>query len=140
MTKLETLLRQIDQDVAVPEPDPHREAELMRAFDASRAGTGSGVSLVGAMAVTATVTVVTAAGLMLFRNAEDGARPLVPATAAESGNFELWPGAESLPQFESGQLVRMDLPDLGVRADVLIAQDGLPRAYRVITTAQETRP
>ena len=140
MTNLETLLKQIDHESAVPAPDPQREAELMRAFDQSRDGAGSRVSLVGAMAITATVTVVTAAGLTLFRNAGDTARQNVPAAATESGGFYLWPGAESLPQFESGQLVRMDLPDLGVRADVLIGQDGLPRAYRVINTTQETQP
>ena len=139
MTNLETLLKQIDQESAVPAPEPDREAELMRAFDASRAGTRSRVSFVTATALTATVAVVTAAGLTLFRNADDTARQNAPAAATESGGFYLWPGAESLPQFESGQLVRMELPDLGVRADVLIGQDGLPRAYRVLTAAQENQ-
>jgi hypothetical protein len=60
--------------------------------------------------------------------------------------FVAWPGAETLPAFESGRLMRLDLPEpvaisLGltpraprsgvVRADLLIGQDGLARAVRV---------
>jgi hypothetical protein len=57
------------------------------------------------------------------------------------------PGAAQLPPMESGTLVRMDLPvsmlpSLGVippatgrtavKADVVVAQDGLPRAVRLV--------
>jgi len=82
------------------------------------------------------------AGLTLFRNADGSAAPAPPAspTAAGAGDFQLWPGAESLPRFESGQILRMGLPEAGVLADVLIGQDGLPRAYRVLNTPKETRP
>lgn len=60
--------------------------------------------------------------------------------------FVPWPGAEVLPPFESGQLVRVELPAsvlplLGIGlpspredvvvADVLIGQDGLARAVRL---------
>ena len=70
--------------------------------------------------------------------------------------FVIVPGAADLPRMESGTLVRMDLPlsmlpslgvmpsaDLQVRlgksramavtADVIVAQDGLPRAVRLVT-------
>jgi hypothetical protein len=71
-------------------------------------------------------------------------RPLaVPAAPAE---FVVWPGAADLPTFESGQLMRMDLPaavvaSLGlkpssassvVQADVLVGQDGYARAVRLV--------
>jgi hypothetical protein len=62
--------------------------------------------------------------------------------------FVMVPGAATLPAMESGSLVRMDvpvaeLPALGltpppsnrtasVRADVVVAQDGLPRAARLV--------
>ena len=141
MTDLETLLKRLDHDVAVPAPDAQREAELMHAFDTTGDRRRSRVSMVGGMALAATVAIVTVAGLTLFRNAGVGIVLDSPAPEAATGEFQLWPGAESLPQFESGQLVRMDLPDAGVRADVLIGQDGLPRAYRVvINTPVETRP
>lgn len=62
--------------------------------------------------------------------------------------FVMVPGAATLPKMESGSLVRMDvpvsmLPSLGltppqanrtatVRADLVVAQDGLPRAARLV--------
>jgi hypothetical protein len=61
--------------------------------------------------------------------------------------FVLVPGAAALPPMESGSLVRMDLPismlpALGVmppfspaarvRADLIVGQDGLPRAVRLL--------
>jgi hypothetical protein len=68
-----------------------------------------------------------------------------PRTRAVS-TFVPWPDADTLPPFESGRLVRVDLPastaiSLGlrprslrantVRADIIVAQDGTPRAMRV---------
>jgi hypothetical protein len=59
----------------------------------------------------------------------------------------LWPGAAALSTFESGELVRLELPasvlpSLGllppasqtgvVQADVLIGQDGFARAIRLV--------
>jgi hypothetical protein len=70
--------------------------------------------------------------------------PLEPQPPSE---FIIVPGAAALPPMESGELVRMDvpvslLPALGlvppanpvarVRADVVVAQDGLPRAVRLV--------
>lgn len=68
-------------------------------------------------------------------------------TVAADAEFVPWPGVAALPQFESGQLVRTELPAsvlplLGlepasgvtaeiVMADVLIGQDGLARAVRL---------
>jgi anti-sigma-K factor RskA len=62
--------------------------------------------------------------------------------------FVMVPGAAALPAMESGSLVRMDvpvalLPSLGllppqtnrttsVQADLIVAQDGLPRAARLV--------
>ena len=63
------------------------------------------------------------------------------------GEFVLVPGAAALPPIESGQLVRMDVPvsmllSLGVtppanaatrvRADLIVGQDGLTRAIRLV--------
>jgi len=64
------------------------------------------------------------------------------------GEFVIVPGAAGLPRMESGTLVRMDvpvsvLPSLGltpppgqvkaVTADLVVAQDGLPRAARLVS-------
>ena len=58
----------------------------------------------------------------------------------------MWPGARDLPRFESGQLMRVELPasvasSLGLRppqpsafvqTDVLVGQDGYARAVRLV--------
>ena len=62
--------------------------------------------------------------------------------------FVALPGSTGLPQFESGTIVRMELPvaslptygidispaadDKPIQADVLVGQDGQPRAMRLI--------
>jgi len=65
----------------------------------------------------------------------------------EPVEFVAWPGATGLPAFESGYLMRVDMPasivlSLGlvphlpqatfVQADVLVGQDRLPRAVRLV--------
>ena len=66
----------------------------------------------------------------------------------QPGEFVMVPGAATLPAMESGSLVRMqisvaELPSLGltppqgnrttsVQADLVVAQDGLPRAARLV--------
>jgi hypothetical protein len=66
---------------------------------------------------------------------------------ASQGDFVMVPGAAALPPLESGALVRMDvpvsmLPSLGltppsttatrVKADLIVGQDGLTRAVRLV--------
>jgi hypothetical protein len=73
-------------------------------------------------------------------------RPL--ARVVRPSGFVLLPGSAGLPQFESGTIVRMELPvaslpaygidispaadDKPIQADVLVGQDGEPRAMRLI--------
>jgi hypothetical protein len=64
-------------------------------------------------------------------------------------SFVMWPGAHDLPRFESGQLMRVEMPasvvlSLGLRpsrplrndgtvqTDVLVGQDGFARAVRLV--------
>jgi hypothetical protein len=71
----------------------------------------------------------------------------VPPDPRPPSEFVMVPGAAALPPMESGSLVRMDvpvsmLPSLGVtppansvarvRADVIVGQDGLARAVRLV--------
>jgi len=48
--------------------------------------------------------------------------------------FVILPGAGALPRFEHGQLIQIDIPSAAgvVRAEVLIGQDGLARAARLV--------
>jgi len=74
------------------------------------------------------------------------AKPKRPST---DSRFVMWPGADELPRFESGQLMRVELPasvvvSLGLRpprplrmdgtvqTDVLVGQDGYARAVRLV--------
>jgi hypothetical protein len=81
-----------------------------------------------------------------WRGFESSRHPLSSAPVSEpAAGFVPWPGASALPAFESGQLVRTELPasvlpllGLGradlegkVQADVLVGQDGFVRAVRL---------
>jgi hypothetical protein len=67
--------------------------------------------------------------------------------AADPTPFVVWSGASAGPRFESGELIRVEIPEsvlplLGlwpsasrdgvIRADVLVGQDGLTRAVRLV--------
>jgi hypothetical protein len=81
----------------------------------------------------------------LARERSSGTAPRQVAAAATE--FVAWPGATALPAFESGELVRTELPvtvlpllgitdaratrDGRVMADLLIGQDGMVRAVRL---------
>jgi hypothetical protein len=76
----------------------------------------------------------------------DALLPMSDAAAA-FGDFVALPGASSLPDFESGRIMRIELPLTGlpaygldmvldaapgtIEADLLVGQDGVPRAIRL---------
>jgi hypothetical protein len=73
-------------------------------------------------------------------------------TAASLTGFVPLPGAAGLPDFESGRIVRVELPLASlpaygvdmvpdaarseIEADLLVGQDGQPRAIRIVTQEQ----
>jgi hypothetical protein len=76
-------------------------------------------------------------------------RPQPRPAGRDRQGFIMWPGADDLPRFESGQLMRVELPasvaiSLGLRpprplrndgvvqSDVLVGQDGYARAVRLV--------
>jgi hypothetical protein len=144
---LASALRHLAQSAEVPPLDPDRERALLEAFDKSqteqRARAGSGVWRAAAAAA-ALALAATMAWAIVGRS---GRPPVPPAVAPlTTTEFVLWPGAAELPTFESGHLMRMEVPvsalsSLGlvppathaavVQADVLVGQDGLPRAVRL---------
>jgi hypothetical protein len=82
-------------------------------------------------------------------------RPKRPvARVVRPSGFVALPGSTGLPQFESGMIVRMELQlaslpaygidispaadDRPVEADVLVGQDGQPRAMRLITNSSRS--
>jgi hypothetical protein len=91
-------------------------------------------------------------------NPRPGRRPARHSTKRpiQAVGFVPIPSAEGLPEFESGQIVRLGipvtaLPNYGVeippgsaaavQADLLVGQDGQPRAIRLVNTnAQDAHP
>jgi hypothetical protein len=144
----------------VPPADTAREHALLNAFAAHHASPrrarvwGWCAGLAAAAALAIAIGIGPAAPGRRGRPAGDGpaaqgAASLrgVPAQPAP-GEFVPWPGSSGLPPLESGELVRMDLPvsmlpSLGVtppahaaasvKADVVIGQDGLARAVRLVS-------
>lgn len=70
-----------------------------------------------------------------------------PLETQPPNEFVIVPGAAALPPLESGELVRMELPvsmlpalgvvppasaAMRVKADLIVGQDGLPRAVRLV--------
>jgi hypothetical protein len=80
----------------------------------------------------------------------DTSLPMSGALAAVFSDFVALPGASSLPDFESGRIMRIELPLTGlpaygldmvldaapgaIEADLLVGQDGIPRAIRLAST------
>lgn len=144
------LLRLADETV-VPPLDPSREAALLTAFDAARRQPSRVRvharywSISAALAIAAGVLVAIAIGRGAARSINPSVLPSHPVAV---GEFVPWPGARDLPPLESGELVRVDLPvsmlpALGmlppatrqtvVKADVIVGQDGLARAVRLVS-------
>jgi hypothetical protein len=132
--------------IEVPPIDPEREQALLAAFDAHWAQPHPRTSRwpVGTAVVLATAIV----GLNWIVVSHPPGADSVPAEpAVDMTGFVPWPGAEAWPRFESGSLVRVDLPvsaliALGlpvpystagvVQADIVVGQDGFARAVRLV--------
>jgi len=144
---LASALRRLAQSAEVPPLDPVRERALLEAFDKSqtepRTPAGSGVWRAAAAAAALAVAATMAWAIVSRPGRPPAPSAVAPLTTTE---FVLWPGAAELPTFESGHLMRMEVPvsalrSLGlspppspvgvVQADVLVGQDGLPRAVRL---------
>ena len=149
--------RRLAASAAVPDGSA-LEAHLLERFDAEQTVTARRVSW-SQRWFAAAAAIVMIAGLgaawRTVRSQPAAADPYTVASRDEAYQFVPWPGAASLPAFESGQLVRTELPasvlpllgisqagapaDGHVIADVLYGQDGLARAVRLVK-AQSTQP
>ena len=134
--------------IEVPPTDPRRERALLEAFDAHWAHPRkrrTSWSWVPATTAAALVTVVAGLNWLVFTNATPG-EPIPDQPPVDMTGFVPLPGAAAWPRLESGSLVRMDVPVsalsvLGLRAqsntglvkaEVVIGQDGVARAIRLI--------
>lgn len=146
-TELRDAIGRMRHAINVPPIDPAREAALLAAFDRRRATPHRKPSQ--SVWAAAAAMAVLAVGLNWFV-VRNGTRRDAAASAPSSidlASFQPWPDAESFPPFESGSLVRVDLPlsalpglgvsrplsgSMVVQADILIGQDGFARAFRLV--------
>jgi len=173
--ELSAALRSVASCSRVPVPAASIEAALLAAFDEARVRPRPRVrgSIGGFMAAAALVALavfmtsnrpkpspllharvlpaIVMPGAVAQRtigrvDAADAPTPTPASARGAAPPFVTWPGATDLPPFESGQLVRVELPtsiarslglvnsvDLGgvIPADLLIGQDGFARGVRL---------
>jgi hypothetical protein len=136
-------LRALAETTAAAGPRAALEGELLSALAASRRRVSP--ARTWWVAAAALALAVSGAVYMVAELAPSGSPGGASGTGIGSA-FVPWPGSEVLPRFESGQLVRVELPAsvlplLGlepvraaagtVEADVLVGQDGFARAVRL---------
>ncbi len=151
MTTPERELNVLLRELAARTPAPlsgAMEERLLRAFDnAHRRRQAGAVQRFGPLWAAAASALLVFSGALLWdlagrRDDREAAAPTAPPI-----EFTPLPGASGLPDLESGHIVHVEvplaaLPAYGlivhdatgepIEADVLIGQDGLPRAVRVI--------
>jgi hypothetical protein len=155
-------LRRLADASAPPPIDPRREAALLAAFDAAAQAPAprrrpywgmAGLAAAAAVLMAVALPPVRAGRHGIPPGGDSAAHMPVPSSVrdvpleAPPGEFVIVPGAAALPPMESGSLVRMVvpvamLPSLGltppagskdaVKADVIVGQDGLTRAVRLV--------
>ena len=141
-------LRRLADETVVPPPDPFREAALLAAFERATPPRPRARLAFWWMsaALTAAAALLIAVGIEPGRD-RGGTEPL-SSHPVVVGEFVPWPGARDLPPLESGELLRIDLPvsmlpalgmvppvtdGTAVKADVIVGQDGLARAVRLVS-------
>ena len=146
-------VRAIRNQIEVPPLDRAKEDALLAAFDAHqarprRAGSGRRV---WAAATAASLAIAAVLNVVVVRNVRERAAaptddPSIAVTPVDDASgFRAWPGASTLPPFESGELMQIDLPasalpvlgfapsaSASVQAEVIVGQDGLARAIRLV--------
>jgi len=143
-------LRRLADEQDVPTLDAVRLSALLRSFDRARRRSRAETIAVG-LSLAAGVLIVVSLSVGLERSASmprvsdtDASMHAVPASA--DAPFVVLPGANALPRLESGRVIRIEIPEselssVGlwpsmhagvVQADVLVGQDGLARAVRLV--------
>ena len=133
--------------VEVPEVDATRERELLATFDQHWVRPASfSTQLTWATSAASLMVIAVALNWMVVSHPGQAHREAATDVVDLSG-FVPWPGSAAWPPFESGALLRVNLPvsalpALGlippasaatvVQADLIVGQDGLARAVRLV--------
>jgi hypothetical protein len=138
--ELQRRLRALATEDAERVPSPAVRAKVMQAWEARQdAGrTPRHFSLRVWLPVAASLTI--GVGLMIGSIYQTASGGTVTAGSAQfdrndvTGTMLIVPDASLLPRFDHGELLRVEIPSPAgpIHAEVLIGQDGLARAIRVI--------
>jgi hypothetical protein len=134
-------------EIEVPPVDPVREQALLAAFDRHWARPrAAGWRLVWVAATTALLIATVSLNWMVVSD-RGGTDAVMSDLSVDLTGFVTLPGVQAWPRFESGAVVRVDLPvsalpALGlmppasaatvVQADLIVGQDGFARAVRLV--------
>lgn len=133
---------------------PQVEAAVLAEFTRMKRPVGGGVARrrpdAAWLAIAAILTLASVAGVWLSQGQRAGVQP-----GMHQAGFTVIPGTGYLPPMESAAIVRVELPvtalpsygiqimpDMvtdSVDADLLVAQDGLPRGIRLVNNSQTSR-
>ena len=149
-SQLSDALAQLRRTTDIPTAEPDRERALLAAFDAHWARPRRSFRRVAWVWTAAAASMAMAFGVGRFVVMDTPAWPTTTIATdrpPDMTGFVAWPGAHALPPLERGELLRIDLPRealpaLGlfaplstasvVPADIVIGQDGLARAVRLV--------
>jgi hypothetical protein len=130
-------LRRAADEQEVPPAEDRRLQALLGAFDArparlSRLSIGVGLSLAASALIVAGISIGWKRDARPPGASELAARPALSANPAD---FVVLPGASALPRFEHGEVIRVEVPSAAgaIQVDVLVGQDGLARAARLVS-------
>ncbi|HET9831099.1 MAG TPA: hypothetical protein VFP91_05305 [Vicinamibacterales bacterium] len=131
------LRRMADEPLEPSASDDRRLQALLAVFDATRPRprrmtVGIGLSLAASVLIVASLSVGWRHDAPTSGVSEVAATPAPPMNADSA--FVVLPGASALPHFEHGEVIRMEVPSAGgaIQVDVLVGQDGLARAARLV--------
>jgi len=143
-------LRRLAKEQRALALDPARLNSLVAAVGRRRGRSRRATIAVG-LSLAASILIVVSLSVGVTRepptpgSSQAVAATLAPPTGAETA-FVVLPGADALPRLESGRVIRIEIPEseltaVGlwspphagvVQADVLVGQDGLARAVRLV--------
>ena len=143
-------LRRLAGEQPVAPLNPRRLASLLASFDRTRRRSRRETVAVS-LSLAASVLIVASLSVGLQRQPPPPHAPQAvavthaPPPSAEAA-FVAVPGADALPRLESGRVIRIEIPESAlssvglwptanggaVQADVLVGQDGLVRAVRLV--------
>ena len=129
-------LRRMADELEVPPPDDRRLQTLLAAL-ATRPARPSRLTIGVGLSLAASALIVAGLSIGWKRDARRGASGVAatPALSTNPADFVVLPGASALPRFEHGEVIRVEVPSAGgaIQVDVLVGQDGLARAARLVS-------